>query len=46
MLSAESTAIPIGRLNWPSPEPNVPHVVTNAPAGVNFSTRLSPLSTT
>ena len=38
---AESVAMPVGpTLNWPSPVPDVPHLVRKAPVELNFCTRL------
>jgi hypothetical protein len=34
-VPAGSTATPNGTLNWPSPLPLVPHVVTKVPSAVN-----------
>lgn len=42
----ESAAIPDGRWNWPSPEPEVPHLVRKVPLASNLWIRLLLVSAT
>ena len=39
-------AIPIGVVNWPLPEPNVPKLLKNTPAGLSIWILSLPVSAT